>query len=268
MTEPRVDCEALAAVYGQGADIYDSLWSPVIRPPALSVIDSLELRDATRVLDVGAGTGALVDALRAAAPEGSILSVDPALQMLQHARKHRHAVAALADATDLPFGTSTVDAVLLAYVLFHLLDPGTALREAARVLRPRGRVGTVTWASESQPRAAKVWTETLDEFSVPTVAAHGNDTGLDTENAIGALVRSARLAPVRIWRQSVEHTFTVDGFCAMRAGCGCNRARLALLDRATCDRVLAEVRRRLKGLEPSDYTFRGEVICSASEKID
>lgn len=267
MTEPRVDCRALAAVYGQGADVYDSLWSPVIRPPALSVIESLELGDATRVLDVGAGTGALVDALRAAAPDGSILSVDPALQMLQHARRHRNVVAALADATALPFGPSTVDAVLLAYVLFHLLDPGAGLSEAARVLRPGGRVGTVTWASESQPRAATLWSEALDELGVPALPAHGNDSGLDTENAIGALLHSAGLVSIRTWRQSVEHTFTANGFCAMRTGCGCNRARLALLDQPTYDRVLADVRRRLNRLQPSDYTFRGEVICSISEKI-
>lgn len=267
MTEPRIDCGALAAVYGRGAEIYDSLWSPVIRPPALSVIDSLELAGAARVLDVGAGTGALVDALRTAAPDGSILSVDPALQMLQHARKHRSAVAALADAAALPFGTSTIDAVLLAYVLFHLLDPGAGLREAARVLRAGGRLGTVTWASESQPRAATVWTEALDDLGVPTLPAHGNDTGLDTENAIGELVHSAGLFPIRTWRQAVEHTFTGNGFCAMRTGCGCNRARLALLDQPTYDRVLAEVRRRLKPLQPSDYTFRGEVICSVSEKV-
>lgn len=144
MTEPRIDCGALAAVYGRGAEIYDSLWSPVIRPPALSVIESLDLAGAARVLDVGAGTGALLGALRAAVPDGSILSVDPALQMLQHAHKHRGAVAALADAAALPFGTSTIDAVLLAYVLFHLLDPGAGLREAARVLRAGGRLGTVT----------------------------------------------------------------------------------------------------------------------------
>lgn len=53
----------------------------------------------------------------------------------------------------------------------------------------------------------------------------------------------------------------------MRTGCGCNRARLALLDQPSYDGVLAEARLRLKGLHPSDYTFRGEVICSVSEKV-
>jgi len=264
--EPRVDRTALAAVYGQGADTYDALWSPVIRPPALSVIDSLELGDAIHVLDVGAGTGALFDALRTAAPNGWIVSVDPALQMLRHARQHRHVQAALADAAALPFGTSSVDAVLLAYVLFHLLDPSLGLNEAARVLIPGGRVGTVTWATESQPRAATVWTEALDELGVPTLPAHGNDAGLETEDAINTLLLAAGLAPMRTWRESVEHTFTADGFWNMRTGCGCNRARLAILDQPTYDRVLPEVRRRLQRLKSSDYTFRGEVICSVSRK--
>ncbi len=267
MNEARVDRGALAVVYGQGADAYDAFWSPVIRPPALSVIEALELGDTARVLDVGAGTGALTDALRAAAPRGVIVSVDPASQMLQYAREHRHAIAALADAAALPFATSSVDAVLLAYVLFHLLDPGAGLREAARVLRAGGRVGTVTWASESPPRAAEVWAEALDELGVPTLPAHGNDAGLDSDDAINMLLVTAGLRPTRTWRQRVDHTFTFEGFWKMRTGCGCNRARLDALDGPSRDRILPEIRRRLRQLQSSDYTFRGEVIGSVSKKI-
>ena len=268
MNEPRVDCAALGAVYGGGADSYDALWSPVIRPPALSVIDALELSDTTAVLDVGAGTGALTDALRVAAPRGLIVSVERASQMLQYACERRHAVGALADAAALPFATSRVDAVLLAYVLFHLLDPSASLGEAARVLHSGGRVGTVTWASESPPRAAKVWAEALDELGVPTLPAHGNDTGLDTEDAMNMLLVDSGLRPVRTWRESVEHTFTAEGFWNMRTGCGCNRARLAALDGPSRDQILPEIQRRLRQLQSTDYTFRGEVICSVSKKID
>lgn len=135
MSGPRVDCAALAEVYGQGAASYDALWSPVIQPPALAVIAELELGATNRVLDVGAGTGALTNALRFAAPRAFIVSVDAASEMLHYAREHRRATCALASAAGLPFAPSSVDAVLLAYVLFHLLDPRAAVREAARVLR-------------------------------------------------------------------------------------------------------------------------------------
>jgi SAM-dependent methyltransferase len=44
----------------------------------------------------------------------------------------------------LPLADATADAVILAYVLFHLTDPPRALAEARRVLRPGGRVAAIT----------------------------------------------------------------------------------------------------------------------------
>jgi ubiquinone/menaquinone biosynthesis C-methylase UbiE len=267
MNEPRVDRRALATVYGHGAETYDALWSPVIRPAAVDVVNGMELEETTRVLDVGAGTGALTDALRTAAPAASIVSIDPASAMLRVARERWRVTAINADASALPCARSSVDAVLLAYVLFHLLDPSAGLREAARVVRRGGRVGTVTWASESPPDAAKVWEQALDELDAPRLPAHGNHDGLDTADDISALLDGAGLCPVQVWIHEIEHTFTPGSFWRLRTGCGCNRARIAALDCATREQKLPEIRRRLEQLAPTDYTFRGAVVCSVSQKI-
>jgi SAM-dependent methyltransferase len=267
MTQPRVDCSALAAVYGDGVVQYDQIWSPVIRPPAVSVVAALELRDATRVLDVGAGTGALTAALTCAAPRAFVASIDPSRAMLRYGREHAHAIAVQGDASVLPVADHSVDAVLLAYVLFHLLEPFLGLAEAHRVLRRGGRAGTVTWASEDAPRAARVWDETLDELNVPTLPAHGNHSGLDSEDGVEMLHRTAGLHPLRAWREHVEHAFAPKRFWQMRTGCGCNRARIAAIDSRSRRHVVQELKRRLALLEPGrDYTFRGEVICVVSVK--
>jgi ubiquinone/menaquinone biosynthesis C-methylase UbiE len=266
MTEPRIDRGALATVYGDGVDVYDNIWSPVIRPGAVSVIDAMNIADAKRVLDVGAGTGALTEHLREVAPSATILSLDPSQAMLRYARERRGVCAVVADAGALPSPESSVDAVLLAYVLFHLLDPVAALREAARVVRAGGRVGTVTWASETQPLASQIWDQALEDLCVPTLRAHGNHDGLATADAIAALLARAGLRVIDVWIHELEHTFTPEGFWSLRTGYGSNRARLAALDTSSRGEILFEARRRLEPLAPDDYTFHGTVVCSVSEK--
>ena len=119
----RCDRASLAAVYREGAAGYDTRWSPVILPPAEAVVAALELAGAGVVLDVGAGTGALTPALRIAAPRAAIVSIDTSQDMLEYARARRAVLPILSDAAALPHPDGCADAVLLAYVLFHLLDP-------------------------------------------------------------------------------------------------------------------------------------------------
>ena len=268
MTEPRVDRGALAAVYGGGVDAYDTIWSPAIRPGAVSVIDAMTLVDASRVLDVGAGTGAMTENLCAAAPRRD---APLARSLTRHVALCAASIGPCARSWPmpraLPCAPSSVDAALLAYVLFHLLDPPTALHEAARVLRVGGRVGTVTWASETPPLASKVWDETLDALRVPRLPALGNHDGLETTDAISSLLDTAGLRPVDVWIHDLEHTFTSEDFWNMRTGGGINRARLAALDTSSRTQILSEVRRRLDELAPTDYTFRGAVVCAVGEKV-
>jgi SAM-dependent methyltransferase len=263
---PRIDAAALGAIYGAGAETYDALWHPVIRPPALTVIREMDLGASTCVLDVGAGTGALTGALREAAPSASIFSLDASRAMLQLAQRQARATTCVADAARLPVGTGSVDAVLLAYVLFHLVVPAKGVGEAARVLRPGGRVGTVTWASETQPPAAAVWELVLDDLDVPSLGAHGDHSNLDREDHVTTLHLENGLSTLRVWRESVGRTFTPADYLRMRTAGGVGRARLALVDDATRGAAIAELDRRLSALAPDAFTYRGEVICAVSER--
>ncbi len=262
----RCDLVTLSTVYSGGADTYDALWSPVILPPAESVVRALDLGKSTRVLDVGAGAGALTSALRAAAPLAAVVSVDAAPDMLRFGREHRGITAVLADAAALPVASASVHGVVLAYVLFHMLDPAAGLRESVRALTNEGRVGTVTWAQDWPSNADQLWTQSLEDLGVATRPAHSNYAGLETTEAIETLLVSVGLRLVRVWRQTLEHTFDAEEYWSMRAGHGSNRARLAALEPDARARVLAEVRKRLATLRPSDYAYRGEVICSVAEK--
>ena len=262
----RCDSRMTSAAYALGADAYDDTWSPVIRPPAEAVVRRLDLADASCVLDVGAGTGALTPALRTAAPHATIVSLDPAAEMVRYAKRHRHVVPVLADAAGLPIADGIADAVLLAYILFMLPEPAAGLREATRVLQPGGQVGTVTWASEEPSLAAKTWDATLDELAVAPVPAHSNHAGLDTSDAVATLLRKATLGPHDVWHETIESTFAPEDFWRLRTSHGSNAVRLARLDPVRREGVLNELRDRLSSLGPADYAFGGTLVCSVSTK--
>ncbi len=86
-----------------------------------------------RSLEVGVGTG------RFAIPLGIDLGVEPAQAMAEIARK-RGVKICQARAESLPFVAAAFDLVLMVTVLCFLSDPFRALAEAARVLKPQGRI--------------------------------------------------------------------------------------------------------------------------------
>lgn len=104
----------------------------------------LDLRPGARVLDVGCGAGhdTLVMAERVDGG-GLVVGVDLSATMLAETRRRAAGVPVLlcrADAQALPFRAGAFDACALRAVLIHTPDPGQAVVEAMRVLRPGGQV--------------------------------------------------------------------------------------------------------------------------------
>ena len=104
-----------------------------------AVLDAAGVGQGTRVLDVGCGSGlALVlAAQRGAVPSG--LDISPGLLGIARDRLPGAGLRE-GDMESLPFDDAAFDAVLGVNAFQFAGDPRRALREAARVARPDGRV--------------------------------------------------------------------------------------------------------------------------------
>jgi SAM-dependent methyltransferase len=254
----------VAAAYDLGADVYAALWSPVILPAAQAVVSALALDRGARVLDVGTGSGALVPSLRAAAADVTIVGLDASAEMLRRCRSATGIPAIRCDALSLPVRDAAVDAVLLAFVLFHLSDPAQAVAEAARVLTCGGRVGTATWARDDPVEADAVWDQTLTEAGAPPLSARRIDAGLDSPDAIGGLLAGAGLRPTRIWLEPLRHQWELPAYYEFATGSGRTRQRLQQLDAGQRGEVLDRALNRLRALDPNAFAWSGEAICAVA----
>lgn len=101
------------------------------------------LLDASWVVgDLGCGTGPVAEAL--AQVVGRVVAVDGSDTMVEAARARLAGYANVevrrGDLESLPIEDAALDAATLILVAHHLADPGRAIAEVARVLRPGGKL--------------------------------------------------------------------------------------------------------------------------------
>lgn len=92
-----------------------------------------------QVLEVGCGTGSVLQVLENVCERGHVTGSELFAEGLAFARQRVRCALVQADIYDLPFGPQ-FDVVGLFDVLEHLADPERALRCLSRVLRPTGKL--------------------------------------------------------------------------------------------------------------------------------
>jgi len=96
-----------------------------------------------RGLDVGCGTGALMEALK---PFGAVVGVDGSEGMIAVLRRNGRGEAVVAPVDRLPFADGAFDVVFCVATLHHVAEPEAVrrtIREMVRVARPGGAL--VIW---------------------------------------------------------------------------------------------------------------------------
>jgi SAM-dependent methyltransferase len=159
--------ESAAEGWGKRAEQVRNFGMPV----SARMIDHLALQPGQHVLELAAGpgdTGFLAAEL--IQPGGRLICSDAAEAMLEIARQRAETLGIVnvqftrleLEWIDLP--TAHVDAILCRWGLMLVLDPGAALQECRRVLRPGGRVALAVWDEATRNPWGTIPARPLIEF--------------------------------------------------------------------------------------------------------
>jgi ubiquinone/menaquinone biosynthesis C-methylase UbiE len=148
----RDHAEAARRYFAANAASWDTVRALHVAEDAVerAILDAVGPRPFDNLLDLGTGTGRMLELFRGLYTRA--VGLDASTDMLAVARANldrahvSNAQVRLGDIQHLPFGRNAFDLVTIHQVLHYLDDPERATAEAARVLRPGGRLLVVDFA--------------------------------------------------------------------------------------------------------------------------
>jgi len=140
---------------GKGADWDEmralDLPAQAVEAALLSLIPD---QGAGRLLDIGTGTGRVLELLAPRVSEALGIDASKAMLALARARlskaEYAHCAVRLGDMYRLPLTDASFDIVVLQMVLHYAEDPAGAIAEALRALRPGGRLIVIDLAEHER----------------------------------------------------------------------------------------------------------------------
>ncbi len=170
------------------------------------------------VLDVAVGRGAvLFPAAERVGPGGQVVGIDMAPDMVRKTAAEvrsgdwpQVAVREM-DAEHLDFADASFDWVLCGFALWFFPQPGRALGEFFRVLRPGGRVGLSTWA-EDCPYLAWLNRELSASLPLrdPAAPDRPEPPRFDTPGRLEAAMRQAGFTGIEIQGEEADFVYAQD----------------------------------------------------------
>lgn len=226
--------------------LLDGLFEPV----AAYLADAVEAAGASRLLDVGCGTGATtLGAARRLGPTGSALGIDLSAPMIARARERAAAEAlsarfAVGDAETHDFAASAFDMAISRFGVMFFADSVRAFANLRRAMVRGGRLHAIAWRSaEENPfmTAAERAARPLLPAMLPRDReAPGQFAFADSERVLGIL-RDAGWSDSALTPIDFACSFPKEALAGYVAQMGPLGLLLAQIERAERDRIVAAV---------------------------
>lgn len=148
-----LDKNPAAAEYAQHAAYYDRRWRSYNKITAAKTLGLLQTNPTAKdqaLVDIGCGTGLLLKIVSHSYPEIKLHGCDITPAMITKARRALGCAAdlKLAAAEQLPYAQKQFDFAICNSAAQHFLSIPNALREAERVLKPRGQFVLTAWSTD------------------------------------------------------------------------------------------------------------------------
>ena len=174
---------------------YNDLFGVITAQAVPSLLDAVDARFGTRLLDLACGTG--VVSAGALMRGCTVVGADFAPDMVADAaRRWPGAEFRHCDAEDMPFEDERFDAVVSNFGFLHFPHPEIVLAHTARVLKSGGKLAFTVWTHDAGHRAlmARAIQEHGDT-SVPLVAGPPDPFPDDAKKCARALKEAGFTAP-------------------------------------------------------------------------
>ncbi len=273
--------------YDRDAAEYERYWAPVLRATALRLLDFVDdyvrfvvRRDgAVRILEIGVGTGWLLQAALQRWPEATFIATDaaPAMAELAAARLAGSGIDGADRVTfmsspgeALALAAGSVDLVVSTFVYQLVPDRIAALREAGRVLAPTGMVAYLTWLDRDarQPfLPAEEFDDAVFDLEIDEPEGADEPHAGDVRSARTATneLRQAGFVKATAREELLQYDWSLESYIDYKLAYD----ERTLLETLTADQraeLERNVRARFARLKAHDFRWHAPVVFAKAEK--
>ena len=189
--------------FTKAAEIYDSGHAGIYElckddyPP---ILEELESGEFNTLLDVGCGTGPMIELLSRKYPDKHYTGLDLTPKMIEvaNAKKLPNTKFIVGDSENLPFEDESFDAVICANSFHHYPHPQKFFDGVKRVLKPNGRLILRDYTTNP----VMLWMINHIELKLANLFGHG-DVCIYPPAQIKAMCTSAGLEVVKIEKRKM-----------------------------------------------------------------